>query len=68
MVMYIKTSTINSWIIDKYFKERDLITIEDLIAKLEEVDSDLERANEDIQDIIEDRNENWKRKGIEEQI
>lgn len=68
MVMYIKTSTLNSWIIDKYFKEKDLITIEDLITKLEEVDSDLERAKEDIEDIIEDRNENWRRKKVEEQI
>jgi len=66
--MYLKTSTLNSWIIDKYFKDKDLITIEELIGKLEEVDADMEHYKEQLEDTIEDRDENWRRKKVEEQI
>lgn len=66
--MYLKTSTLNSWIIDKYFKDKDLISIEELIGKLEEVDADMERYKEQLEDTIEDRDENYKRKSVKEQI
>lgn len=62
--MYLKTSTLNSWVIDKYFKNKDLITIEDLISVIEDLDSELEHTKEQLEDTIQDREDNYKRRDL----
>lgn len=68
MIVYLKTSTLNSWIIDKYFPEKDLVTVEELINVIEELDGELDHIREQLEDIIQDRDDNYKRKSVEEQI
>lgn len=65
-MIYLKTSTLNSWIINKYFPEKDLIKVEDLISTLEELDSEVEHIKEELENVIQDRDDNYKRKKEEE--
>ena len=60
--MYFKTKLLNSWVIDKYFKEKDLISIEEIICKLEELDADCEHIKEQFEDFKQDVEDNFKRK------
>ena len=46
--VYIKTENLNSWI-KKYFENKDIITIEDLISQIENLDAEIERLNEKIE-------------------
>ena len=45
--VYIKVGNIN--VLQKHFKNKDIITVEELISKLEDVDSDVERLEEKIE-------------------
>ena len=48
--IYIKTNELNEWI-SKYFKNKDLISIGDLIGCIEDLDSEVERLNDEIKDL-----------------
>ena len=55
--LFIKKENLNYWIA-KYF-DKDLISIEDLIDCIEDLDGEVERLKEQIEDITEDRDENY---------
>lgn len=55
--LFIKKENLNHWIA-KYF-DKDLISIEDLIGCIEDLDREVERLKEQIEDITEDRDENY---------
>lgn len=67
--VYIKTKEIDSWIMDKdYFKNKDLISIEELIAIIEDQDSEIEHLKETIEDIKQDIEDNYERISISSQV
>lgn len=65
--VYIKKSDLNTWI-SKYFQNKDLITVDDLIACIEDLDGELDHLREELENVIQDRDDNYKRKSVEEQI
>lgn len=58
--IYIKTTELNSWI-TKYFPNKDLITIDDLIGCIEDLDSEITKLLEQIEDREQDIQDNYKR-------
>lgn len=67
MKIYLKTNELNTWIA-KYFPNKDLITVEDLISCIEDLDSELDHLREELQDVIQDRDDNFKRISVKEQV
>lgn len=59
--VYIKKIDVNKWI-GKYFPDKDLISIEDLIGCIEDLDSEVESLKEEIENINENIKENYKYK------
>lgn len=53
--VYIKKTDLNSWI-SKYFPNKDLISFDDMIAVIEDLDSELEKMREDqlLEDMVND--------------
>lgn len=66
-MLYLKTNELNTWI-SKYFQNKDLITVDDLIACIEDLDGELDHLREELENVIQDRDDNYKRKSVEEQI
>lgn len=58
--IYIKAIDLNSWI-TKYFKNKDLISIDDLISCIEDLDGEVEELKEKIEDLKEDIETNYTR-------
>lgn len=56
--VYIKKEELNEWI-KKYFKG-DLISIVDMISVIEDLEAEIDRLNEKIEDIEQDRDDNYK--------
>lgn len=65
--VYIKTTDLNSWI-TKYFPNKDLITIDDLIGCIEDLDSEITKLLEQIEDREQDIQDNYKRIDYASQI
>lgn len=66
-MIYLKTSELNTWI-SKYFPNKDLITIEDLIGCIEDLDGEIEHLKEEKENIIQDRDDNYRRIPVKEQV
>ena len=49
--VYISTNELTEWIIDKYFRNKDLVSIDDLIGLIEDLDSEVEKLNEEIDSL-----------------
>lgn len=64
--VYIDMRKENEWI-RKYFK-KDLVSIEELIGCIEDLDSEVERLNEKNEDLIRDMEDNYRPIPYEEQI
>lgn len=58
--VYIKIGNIN--VLQKLFKNKDIITIEQLISKLEDIDSEVERLEEKIEKMEQYCEDNHKSK------
>lgn len=57
--VYIKTEHLNSWV-SKYFKNKDLVSIEDLISLIEDLADEAEHWKEKFEDLEEEVRENYK--------
>lgn len=55
--IYLKTSELNSWIA-KYF-DKDLISINDLITVIENLDGEVESWKEKYDDLLQDLRDNY---------
>lgn len=66
--IYIKNEDLPEWLTNKYFKHLNLISIEDIISALEDVDGEVERLTEEFEDFKHDVESNYKYMPIEEQI
>lgn len=59
--IYIKKNDVNKWIA-KYFEKQDLISLNDLLDLIENLDSELERQKEKNEDLQQDLQDNYKPK------
>ena len=55
-------------LLKKYFKNQDLISIEDLIALIDDLSYDLDRMNEEYKDLLQDMQDNYRFIGTREAI
>lgn len=58
--IFIRTWTLPEWLCKKYFKNIDYVSIDDLIAIIEDLDSDKERLEEELEDLKIDLEENYR--------
>ena len=65
--VYIKTQDVNKWI-GKYFPNKDLISIDDLIGCIEDLDSEVERLKEKYEDLEQDLEDNYRPIPVSEQV
>ena len=56
--VFIKKEELNEWL-RKYFKG-DLISIDDMISVMEDLDSEIDRLKEKIEDIEQDKEDNYR--------
>ena len=56
--IYIKVADLNKWI-SKYFPNKDLITVEDLLGLIEDLDSELENKKIEYDELENDLHENY---------
>lgn len=57
--LYIKVEDLNKWIA-KYFPNKDLITVEDLLGVIEDLDSELENKKIEYEELENNLHENYK--------
>ena len=57
--VYIKVEDMNKWVA-KYFPNKDLVTIDDLLAVIEDLDSELENAKMDYEELENNLHDNYK--------
>ena len=55
-------------LLKKFFKNQDLVSIEDLIALIDDLNYDYEKIKEEYTDLIEDVRDNYKFIGTKEAI
>lgn len=63
--IYIKATDVNEWI-SKYFKNKDLISVGDLIGCIEDLDSEIERLNDKIKDLKQEEFDPYSEYGVSE--
>ena len=66
--VYIKTSTLPQWLDQKYFLGQDLVSLEDLISLIEDLDAEVERLEEIIDEINQDIKDNYRFIPMGEQV
>ena len=49
--VYIRTEDMASWVVDKYFENRDFITLDEFYRAFEELSCDYEILEEKIEDL-----------------
>lgn len=65
--VYIKKEDVDRWI-GKHFPNKDLISIDDLIGCIEDLDSEVERLKEKYEDLEKDLEDNYRPIPISEQV
>lgn len=64
--VFIRTWTLPEWLCNKYFKNVDYVSLEDLISIIEDLDSDKEKLEEELEDLKRDLQDNYKPISYEE--
>lgn len=57
--IYVKKEDLNRWVA-KYFKDKELISVGDLIGCIEDLDSEVDALKDKIKDIERDIEDNYK--------
>ena len=65
--VYIKVNDLNKWV-SKYFKDKDIVSIDELVGTIEDLDDEIERLKEKIEDMEQDIQENYKPIPASEQV
>lgn len=65
-ITYIQKDSLNKWVA-KHFN-KDLISVDDLIGCIEDLDNEVENLKEKIEDMERDIEENYKRVPISQQV
>lgn len=55
-------------LLKKFFKDKELVSIEDLIALIDDLNYDYEKIKEEYEDFIEDVRDNYKFIGMKEAV
>lgn len=55
--VYINLKDINSGVLNDIFKNQDLVSVEELVSKLEDYYADIEKQQEEIEDLKEYKNQ-----------
>lgn len=58
--LYITTISLPEWLVEKYFKNKSLVSVEEIINVIEDLDDDLERVEEQFEDYKKFVNDNYK--------
>ncbi len=66
--VFIRTDTLPEWEKEKYFREKDFYSIDELIAIIEDLDSELEMVREEYDDFKRDVEDNYRPLSIAEQV
>lgn len=66
--IYIKNEDLPEWLTNKYFKHLNLISIDDLINAVEDLDGEVERLTEEFEDYKEYVRSNYKELSYAEQV
>ena len=64
--VFIRKNDLNRWVA-KYFPSNDLISIDDLIGVIEELDEEVEQLKEKIEDMEQDLEQNYRPIPLSEQ-
>lgn len=67
MELLINLKEQNSWIQDR-FPKKDLITLDELMSDYEDLIGEVEHLQEEIEDLKQDRDENFKRISVSSQV
>lgn len=57
--VYIRVSDLNKWT-GKYFKDKDIVSVEDLLGVIEDLEDEKEYYREKYEELQEDLEENYK--------
>ncbi len=66
--IYIKTADLPKWLFEKHFKNKDLISLEDLICEFENVSDELGCLQDEFENFKQEVNDNYKPISLQEQI
>jgi len=66
--VYLRTEDMAKWVVEKYFENRDFITLDEFYRAFEELSADYDMLKEEYEDFKKDVNDNYKFMPIEEQI
>ena len=66
--IYIRTIDLPSWLADEYFYGKDIISIEDVIGALEDLDSEYKMLEEKYEDFKRDVEDNYRQLSVAEQV
>ena len=66
--VYINTNQIASWVADKYFKNKDIVSVDKILCALEDLADDYDVLEEKYNDFKQDVESNYKLMNTEEQI
>ena len=66
--VFIRTWTLPEWLVKKYFKDKDFYSIDELIGIIEDLDSDVERLEDELKDIKRDMEDNYRPIPYAEQV
>ncbi len=58
--VYLRTIDLPGWLADEYFYGKDIVSIEDLIGALEDLDSDYKNLEEKFEDFKRDVEDNYR--------
>ena len=66
--VFIRTWTLPNWLEEKYFKDKDYYSIDELISIIEDLDAELEHTKDEFEDFKNDVEDNYRFVGMEEQV
>jgi len=65
--VYIMKCELNEWIA-KYFENKDLISIDDLLSTIEDLDDEVTNLKEKIKELQEPNEEDWYQKSKDKEV
>lgn len=57
--VFVKVEDMNKWVA-KYFPNKDIVTVEDLLGVIEDLDSELEERKIELEELEENLHDNYK--------
>lgn len=58
--VYISVADLTTYMQEKYFKDKDMVSIDDIMYAFEDLDSEYEKLKEEYEDFKNEVEENWR--------